>query len=96
MDQDQDNGKKIRPVKATPGEPAPERTSFAFGSLVFGTLSLLAALLLNLTTFGTIMGAMGLGYALVARSSQRRLLVLAGALVSLAGLYASLSIAGIL
>jgi hypothetical protein len=79
-----------RELKNRPTGPAPERSSFAFGSLVFGSLSLLAALFLNLTIFGAIMGGMGLGYALVARSSQRRLLVLVGAIVSITGLLVSL------
>lgn len=84
------------PMKNRPIGPAPERSSFAFGSLVFGSLSLLAALFLNMYTFGAIMGGMGVGYALVARSSKRRLLVLAGAVISLAGLLASLWSAGYL
>jgi hypothetical protein len=83
-----------RETKARPSGPAPERSSFAFGSLVFGSLSLLAALFLNLTIFGAIMGGMGLGYALVARSSERRLLVIVGAIVSIAGLLVSLWMAG--
>jgi hypothetical protein len=95
MEPDQDNEIETRPANLPSGGPAPERTSFAFGSLVFGSLSLLAALLLNLTTFSAIMGAMGLGYALVARSSQRRLIVLAGATVSLAGLLVSLWLADV-
>jgi hypothetical protein len=94
MGQDQNNDLDIKPPKISASGPAPERTSFAYGSIVFGVLSLLAALLLNMTTFGTIMGAMGLGYALVARSSRRRLLVLTGAIVSLGGLLVSLSLAG--
>jgi hypothetical protein len=48
-----------RETKARSSGPAPERSSFAFGSLVFGSLSLLAALFLNLTIFGAIMGGMG-------------------------------------
>jgi hypothetical protein len=83
-----------RETKARSSGPAPERSSFAFGSLVFGSLSLLAALFLNLTIFGAIMGGMGLGYALVARSSERRLLVIVGAIVSIAGLLVSLWMAG--
>jgi hypothetical protein len=79
-----------RETKARPSGPAPERSSFAFGSLVFGSLSLLAALFLNWTIFGAIMGGMGLGYAFVARSSERRLLVIMGAIVSIAGLLVSL------
>jgi hypothetical protein len=82
-----------RELKNRTPAPAPERSSFAFGSLVFGSLSLLAALFLNLTTFGAIMGGMGLGYAFVARSSERRLLVLVGAIVSIAGLLVSLWVA---
>lgn len=96
MEPDQNNEIDTRSVKRPPPSPTPERTGFAFGSLVFGTLSLLAALLLSMTTFGTIMGAMGLGYALVARSSKRPLLVLVGAVISLAGLYTNLTMAGII
>jgi hypothetical protein len=93
-----DNKKEIEtpPSKEPRRAPTPERTGFAYGSLVFGTLSLLAALFLNMTTFGAIMGGMGLGYALVARSSQRRLLVLVGAVVSIAGLLASLWLSGVI
>jgi hypothetical protein len=96
MDPNQEDNLELRPPKESPGRPAPERTGFAFGSLLFGTLSLLATLLLDMTTFGTIMAAMGIGYALVARASQRRMLVLAGAAVSLVALFINLSKAGIL
>jgi hypothetical protein len=92
-----DHNKEIepKPARVPTGGPAPERSGFAYGSLVFGTLSLLGALLLNMTIFGAIMGGMGLGYALVARSSKRRILVLAGAILSIAGLLVSLRLAGV-
>jgi hypothetical protein len=96
MTPDQNKETKQGPAELSTTRPAPERTGFAYGSLFFGTLSLLAALLLNMTTFGTIMGGMGIGYALVAHSSQRRILVIVGAIISLVGLFANLSIAGIL
>jgi hypothetical protein len=81
------------PAKKTP-PPVADRSIYAYASLVFGLLSLLAAYL-SMILLGGIMGLSGLVYAFVARDSRRRKFAQAGAVVSMLGLLATLLSAGV-
>ena len=80
--------------KPKPAAQTADYSNYAYASILFGLLSLLAAYL-EYAILGGILAASGLVYGFAARNSPKRRYAQVGALISLLGLLAALLAGGV-